>query len=94
MNSVKRRRRFYVGCCCAFFAIYTVWSVAMVRVYAAKGDGPSNRESNACGMCHSPSANNDTLAAWGGAFHGWSPSRPDTSALGGGTGAGGNSGFE
>lgn len=95
MSSPRYRplRHLYVGCC-AFFGAYMAYTTVMLFAYAEKGDGPSNRESNACGMCHGPSANNDTLAAWGGAFHDWSPSRPDTSALSGGTGIGGNSGFE
>lgn len=88
MSSRKRRTSFYILCCCAFFGAYMAYATVMLLAYAEKGDGPSNRESNACGMCHGPSANNDTLDAWGGAFHDFS-----RDATGGGNFGGVPSGF-
>lgn len=75
--------RYFIACW-AFFGAFTAYAVVMAIVLAAAGDGPGNRESNACSSCHSNSndANMIDLSIWGGSYHNWGD--------GGGGGSGGS----
>lgn len=82
-------RRYFIYCW-AFFGAYLAYATVMAFLYAAAGDGPSNRESNACGSCHTNgvSSNMVDLSIWGGSYHNWGDS-----GGGGGSFAGVPSGF-
>lgn len=66
MSSQRRRRRFWVLCCLAFFGAYMAYATIMLL---ANAEADHSRVEG-CGQCHNPApAQAGTWQAWGGFSH-------------------------